>query len=64
MRSSVVHALVQARREIAALRVESSTQQCRAGPGGAAPIGFHIAHITGSLDRLFTYARGEPLSSG
>ena len=58
----VVHALVQARREIAALRGEISTRQCRSGPGGAAAIGFHIAHITGSLDRLFTYVRGESLS--
>lgn len=31
-------------------------------PGGAASVGFHIKHLTGSLDRLFTYARGEALS--
>ena len=33
-----------------------------ARPGGAASIGFHAAHAMGSLDRLFTYARGEALS--
>jgi uncharacterized damage-inducible protein DinB len=32
-------------------------------PGASAPIGYHLAHMTGSLDRLFTYARGEALSA-
>jgi len=32
-------------------------------PGGAASLGFHVAHLAGSTDRLFTYARGEALSS-
>jgi len=31
-------------------------------PGGITPLGFHIAHLTGSTDRLLTYARGEALS--
>ncbi|MHB1329514.1 MAG: DinB family protein [Gemmatimonadales bacterium] len=31
-------------------------------PGGAASIGFHLAHLAGSTDRLLTYARGEGLS--
>ena len=31
-------------------------------PGGAAAIGFHLLHLSGSTDRLFTYARGEALS--
>ncbi|MGQ0767490.1 MAG: DinB family protein [Gemmatimonadota bacterium] len=30
-------------------------------PGGVAPIGFHVVHIAGSVDRLFTYARGSAL---
>ena len=33
-----------------------------AEPGGAASIGFHIAHLSGATDRLVTYARGERLS--
>lgn len=32
-------------------------------PGGAASIGFHLRHMAGSLDRLLTYARDEPLSA-
>jgi hypothetical protein len=30
--------------------------------GGAASLGFHLRHLTGSTDRLFTYARGERLN--
>jgi hypothetical protein len=36
--------------------------QIWARPGGAGSIGFHARHAAGSLDRLFTYARGERLS--
>ena len=32
-------------------------------PGGAASVGFHARHAAGSLDRLFTYARGEQLNA-
>lgn len=37
-------------------------EQLAARPGGAASIAWHVMHATGSLDRLFTYARGETLS--
>jgi uncharacterized damage-inducible protein DinB len=36
--------------------------QAWARPGGAASVGFHLAHLAGSTDRLLTYARGELLS--
>jgi uncharacterized damage-inducible protein DinB len=39
-----------------------SPAQLWARPGGAAAIGFHLAHLPGSLDRLLTYSRGEGLS--
>jgi uncharacterized damage-inducible protein DinB len=39
-----------------------SPEQIWARPAGAASIGFHVRHAAGSLDRLFTYARGERLS--
>jgi uncharacterized damage-inducible protein DinB len=32
-------------------------------PGGVASAGFHLQHLTGVLDRLFTYARGEQLNA-
>jgi uncharacterized damage-inducible protein DinB len=31
-------------------------------PGGAPSIGFHVMHLSGSTDRLLTYARGELLN--
>lgn len=31
-------------------------------PGGMASPAFHLQHLTGILDRLFTYARGEALN--
>jgi len=60
----VVHALLQSRAELMSLQSDISTQEVRLAPGGAAPIGFHLVHIAGSLDRLFTYARGEALDPG
>lgn len=31
-------------------------------PAGAASVGFHLRHIAGATDRLFTYARGDVLT--
>jgi hypothetical protein len=39
--------------------LESGT---RCGPVFPAPVGFHIRHLAGSIDRLITYAAGESLS--
>jgi hypothetical protein len=38
-----------------------SHEQIWLRPGGAASIGFHLLHLSGSTDRLLTYARGETL---
>ena len=54
--------LVQARRELVIIQDDLIRTEYLASPGGAASIGFHIAHINGSLDRLFSYARGEQLT--
>ncbi len=59
----VVHALLQARRELRPMQEHVSIEECRISPGGAATIGFHLAHIVGSLDRLFCYAHGTQLSA-
>jgi uncharacterized damage-inducible protein DinB len=32
-------------------------------PSGVTPLGFHVAHLSGSTDRLLTYARGERLDA-
>jgi uncharacterized damage-inducible protein DinB len=39
-----------------------SHEQVWLRPGGAASIGFHLLHLSGSTDRLLTYARGELLT--
>jgi hypothetical protein len=56
------HALIQAREEVATLVVTVPAAHVWQRPGGAASIGFHVRHIGGALDRLFTYARGEGLT--
>ena len=58
----VVHSLLQVREESAGAQ-SLSPDQLWARPGGAASIGFHLAHLAGSLDRLLTYARGQSLNA-
>jgi hypothetical protein len=55
------HALLQARAEVQELASSLSTEQLWTARGTAATAGFHLLHIAGALDRLFTYARGEAL---
>jgi hypothetical protein len=55
------HALVQARDDLERLRPVIRTIDLWTRPGGAASAGFHVRHLAGALDRLFTYARGERL---
>ena len=58
------HALLQVREDLERLANTVPDAHVWARPGGAASIGFHIRHTGGALDRLLTYARGEPLSDG
>ena len=59
----VAHGLLQCRAEVRATLPPLSAEQIWRRPGGAASIGYHARHAIGSLDRLFTYARGEQLST-
>jgi len=59
----VAHSLLQCRLEVRATVPTLSDSELWATPGGAASAGYHVRHAIGSLDRLFTYARGEQLSS-
>jgi uncharacterized damage-inducible protein DinB len=59
----VAHSLLQCREELTATAQHLTSAQLWAEPGGAASVGFHLRHAAGSLDRLFTYARGERLSA-
>lgn len=56
------HALAGAAEDIRAAAAELTPEQLWSRPGGAASVGFHLRHVTGSLDRLLAYARGESLS--
>ena len=58
----VVHSLLAAREEIEQLAATVPEDRVWLSPGGAASVGFHVRHLGGALDRLFTYARGEALS--
>jgi uncharacterized damage-inducible protein DinB len=58
----VAHALLQAAEDVERMTAGLPADLLWTRPGGAASIGFHLQHLTGVVDRLFTYARGEPLS--
>jgi DinB superfamily len=58
------HALLQVREEVARTAADATAAELWTTPGGAASAGFHLRHLAGSLDRLYTYARGEALSDG
>lgn len=56
------HAFVMAGEDVTAATADLTSDQVWMTPGGIASIGFHVAHLAGSTDRLLTYARGETLS--
>jgi uncharacterized damage-inducible protein DinB len=56
------HALLQVSEDVERAAAGLTPEELWARPGGAAAVGFHLRHIAGSLDRLFTYARGEALN--
>ena len=58
----VAHSLLQCREEVNAVIPTVAADRLWERPAGAASVGFHLRHAAGSLDRLFTYARGEQLS--
>jgi len=58
----VAHSLLQSKEEVDALLAPLSAREIWRARGTSASVGFHIRHALGSLDRLFTYARGASLS--
>ncbi|MDZ4793841.1 MAG: DinB family protein [Bacteroidota bacterium] len=56
------HALLQARHEIRQALLNFPEEKIWSAPAGVASVAFHLQHLSGVLDRLFTYARGELLS--
>lgn len=58
----VTHALLQVQRELREILVDFPEQKLWERPKGMASVGFHLQHLSGVLDRLFTYARNEVLT--
>lgn len=58
----VAHALLQAQEEVHKILFGFPELLLWERPAGVASVGFHLQHLTGVLDRLFTYARGESLA--
>jgi uncharacterized damage-inducible protein DinB len=58
----VAHALLQAQEEIHTLLAGFPDTLLYEQPAGVASVAFHLQHIAGVLDRLFTYAAAQPLS--
>ncbi|MEP6621091.1 MAG: DinB family protein [bacterium] len=58
----VAHILLQVKESVGELVEGLTADQWNARPGGVASAAFHVQHITGVVDRLFAYARGEALN--
>jgi hypothetical protein len=58
----VAHILLQVRESVAELVASLTEEEWNARPAGVASAAFHVRHIAGVIDRLFTYARGSTLS--
>lgn len=59
----VAHALLQAREELTILLKDFPENLLWERPAGMASPAFHLQHLSGVLDRVFTYARGEALTA-
>lgn len=58
----VAHILLQVRESVSELVEHLTLDQWNARPAGVASAAFHVRHMSGVIDRLFTYARGDALS--
>jgi uncharacterized damage-inducible protein DinB len=62
MLQPVAHMLLQLRDEVPAVVNALPLEVWNARPANVASVGYHVRHIAGVLDRLFTYARGASLN--
>lgn len=58
----VAHALLQAREEVNEMMEHFPSVLLWVRPADRASAGFHLQHLSGVIDRVFTYARNEPLN--
>ena len=59
----IAHALLQAREEVIEIMKDFPEALLWEQLAGVASPAFHLQHLSGVLERLFTYARGEMLSA-
>jgi uncharacterized damage-inducible protein DinB len=58
----VGHALLQAVEDVEKALTTFPPELVWEKPAGVASVGFHVKHMKGVVDRLFTYAKGETLN--
>lgn len=58
----IAHILLQVRESVGEIVEPLTEGEWNARPAGVASAAFHVRHIAGVIDRLFTYARGNALS--
>ena len=59
----IAHMLLQVRESVGEIVEPLTEQEWNARPAGVASAAFHVRHMAGVIDRLFTYARGDALSA-
>ena len=59
----IAHILFQVRESVGEIVEALTEREWNARPAGVASAAFHVRHIAGVVDRLFTYARGNALST-
>src|SRR5580765_434158 len=59
----IAHILLQVRESVGEIVEPLTEQEWNARPAGVASPAFHVRHMAGVIDRLFTYARGSMLST-
>jgi hypothetical protein len=59
----VAHILLQVRESVGEMVEGLTEEQWNLRPAGVASAAFHVRHMAGVIDRLFTYARGQVLTA-
>jgi hypothetical protein len=59
----VAHILLQVRESVGEMVEGLTEDDWNRRPAGVASAAFHVRHMAGVIDRLFTYARGQALSA-
>src|SRR5579875_1900244 len=57
----IAFALMQAREDVNEMTIGFPDDLLFRKPSGAASVAFHLQHLSGVLDRMFTYAEGKAL---